>query len=108
MRAIDYLYTRNEVDKNKIGVTGASGGGSQTIYATILDDRIKVAVPVVYSGIMQLGAGYGCICETIPNLFPDITPSILRSCLPEESSIHKRMGRHGNRFNPADLRVLWD
>jgi len=79
MRAIDYLYTRDEVDKERIGVTGGSGGGSQTIYATILDDRIKVAVPVVYGGIMQLGAGYGCICETIPNLFPNITPSILRA-----------------------------
>jgi len=79
MRAIDYLYTRDEVDKEKIGATGGSGGGSQTIYATILDNRIKVAVPVVYGGIMQLGDGYGCICETIPNLFPDITPSILRA-----------------------------
>jgi len=79
MRAIDYLYTRDEVDKDKIGATGGSGGGSQTIYATILDNRIKVAVPVVYAGIMQIGAGYGCICETIPNLFPNVTPSILRA-----------------------------
>jgi len=79
MRAIDYLYTREEVDKERIGATGGSGGGSQTIYATILDDRIKVAAPVVYAGIMQIGWGYGCICETIPNLFPDVTPSILRA-----------------------------
>jgi len=79
MRAIDYLYTRDEVDKERIGATGGSGGASQTIYATILDDRIKVAVPVVYGGIMQIGAGYGCICETIPNLFPNIVPSILRA-----------------------------
>ena len=79
MRAIDYLYTRDEVDKERIGATGGSGGGSQTIYATILDDRIKVAVPVVYGGIMQLGWGYGCICETIPNLYPKVTPFILRA-----------------------------
>lgn len=79
MRAIDYLYTRDEVDKERIGATGGSGGGSQTTYATILDDRIKVAVPVVYGGIMQLGWGYGCICETIPNLYPKVTPSILRA-----------------------------
>jgi cephalosporin-C deacetylase-like acetyl esterase len=32
-RAVDYLVSREEVDKDKLGITGASGGGNQTMYA---------------------------------------------------------------------------
>jgi hypothetical protein len=42
-RAIDYLETRSDIDKDKIGVYGSSGGGTQTTYLIGLDDRIKVA-----------------------------------------------------------------
>lgn len=45
IRAIDYLMTRSEVDKEKIGVTGLSGGGTQTVYITAFDDRVKAAAP---------------------------------------------------------------
>lgn len=45
MRAIDYLVTRNEVDGTKIGVTGSSGGGTQTCMMMICDKRIKAAAP---------------------------------------------------------------
>ena len=37
MRAVDYLQTRPEVDPERLGVTGTSGGGNQTIYAGALD-----------------------------------------------------------------------
>lgn len=47
MRALDYLETRLEVDPSKIGCTGESGGGQQTMYLMALDDRIQAAVPVV-------------------------------------------------------------
>jgi len=47
-RALDYLETRQEVDKNKIGCIGSSGGGTQTTYMLGLDDRIKVAVVCSY------------------------------------------------------------
>ncbi len=45
IRALDYLETRKEVDKDRIGVTGRSGGGAYSWWIAALDDRIKVAVP---------------------------------------------------------------
>ena len=45
MRAIDYLQSRPEVDGDRIGCTGNSGGGTQTAYLMALDERIKAAAP---------------------------------------------------------------
>jgi len=45
IRAIDYLVSRKEVDPQRIGVTGFSGGGTVTSYLGAYDDRVKVAVP---------------------------------------------------------------
>jgi cephalosporin-C deacetylase-like acetyl esterase len=45
MRAIDYLLTRKEIDGERIGVTGFSGGGTVTSYMGALDDRVKVTIP---------------------------------------------------------------
>lgn len=46
MRVIDYLCSRPDVDPARIGCTGQSGGGTQTQYLTVLDDRIRVASPI--------------------------------------------------------------
>jgi len=48
MRGIDYLQSRPEIDPNRIGCTGNSGGGTQTSYLMALDDRIDVAAPSCY------------------------------------------------------------
>ena len=45
MRAVDYLLTRPEVDGKKVAITGASGGGNQTMYAGAWDDRFGAVVP---------------------------------------------------------------
>jgi cephalosporin-C deacetylase-like acetyl esterase len=42
-RAIDYLETRSDIDKNRIGCMGSSGGGTQTTFLMAFDRRIKVA-----------------------------------------------------------------
>ncbi|MDX2149826.1 MAG: dienelactone hydrolase family protein, partial [Bryobacteraceae bacterium] len=47
IRAIDYLETRPEVDKTKIGMTGRSGGAAMTWFTAAVEPRIKVAVPVM-------------------------------------------------------------
>jgi dienelactone hydrolase len=52
IRAIDYLLTRPEVDGERIGVTGISGGGASTVWIAAADERVKVAVPV--SGMSDL------------------------------------------------------
>ncbi len=46
IRALDYLQSRPEVDGEKIGMTGRSGGGATTWATAALDERIKVVVPV--------------------------------------------------------------
>jgi cephalosporin-C deacetylase-like acetyl esterase len=52
IRAIDYLVSRPEVDAERIGVTGRSGGGAYSWFIAALDDRVKVAAPT--AGITTL------------------------------------------------------
>ncbi len=52
LRGVDYLLTRPEVDPERIGVTGRSGGGAGSWWAVALDERVKAAVPV--AGITDL------------------------------------------------------
>ncbi len=48
MRGVDYLCTRPEVDPARIGVTGNSGGGTQTCMMMICDPRIAAAAPATF------------------------------------------------------------
>lgn len=48
IRAVDYLLTRGEVDPERIGITGRSGGGTQSAYIAALDDRIHASAPECY------------------------------------------------------------
>ncbi len=48
IRAVDYLLTRPEVDPNRIGITGRSGGGTQSSYIAAFDSRIKAVAPENY------------------------------------------------------------
>ncbi len=48
IRSIDYLLSRPEVDPGRIGITGRSGGGTQSTYIAAFDDRIYAAAPEAY------------------------------------------------------------
>ena len=49
MSAVDYMLTRPEVDPARIGMTGSSGGGLQSISMMICDDRIAAAAPSCFT-----------------------------------------------------------
>ncbi|GAB3738514.1 alpha/beta hydrolase family protein [Microlunatus parietis] len=48
VRAVDYLAAHPEVDPARIGVTGNSGGGTQTALLMMIDDRIAAAAPATF------------------------------------------------------------
>lgn len=65
LRAMDFLQSLPEVEGRRIGITGCSGGGTQTFMVMGIDDRVQAAAPVcMISGIMQ----GGCVCENAPLL----------------------------------------
>ncbi|MES2005607.1 MAG: acetylxylan esterase [Bacteroidota bacterium] len=61
IRALDFLLSIPNTDKTRVGITGASGGGTQTILAAALDNRITMMVPVVMVSSSFYG---GCPCES--------------------------------------------
>ena len=65
IRALDFVEALPDVDKDRIAVTGASGGGTQTFMLCAADDRPAVAFPAVMVSEEMQG---GCICENAPLL----------------------------------------
>ena len=58
---LDFMIGRKDVDTTRVGVNGGSGGGSQTVLLTVLDDRYTAACPVVSLASHFDG---GCPCES--------------------------------------------
>ena len=65
IRAVDFLLQLPETDPDRIGVTGASGGGTQSMILGAIDPRVDAAMPCVMVSTAMQG---GCTCENAPLL----------------------------------------
>jgi cephalosporin-C deacetylase-like acetyl esterase len=84
VRALDYLLSRHEVDPEKIGLTGQSGGGTMTMYLCALEERIKVAVEVDGNSENLAGPSYsppGAVADAEQNLIFSLPEGIDRGDL---------------------------
>lgn len=70
IRSLDFLESLPYVRKDAIGMTGESGGGTQTFLTAAVDPRIAVAAPVNMISLHMQG---GCLCENPPGLRLDTT-----------------------------------
>lgn len=78
MRAVDFIASLPDIDANRLGVTGESGGGTQTFLLYAVDDRLKVSAPVnMISSTMQ----GGCLCENTPLLRIDTNNMEIGACM---------------------------
>ena len=70
LRLVDYLETRPELDTNRLGAMGISGGGMHTFFSTCLDQRIKACVVSGYYSTFQdsILAMSHCACNFVPGL----------------------------------------
>jgi dienelactone hydrolase len=69
-RLIDYAATRSEIDTNRIAITGNSGGGTVSLFAAALDERISICVPGSYLNTFKdsILAVYHCPCNYVPGI----------------------------------------
>ncbi|MEW4486776.1 hypothetical protein AB1L42_01775 [Thalassoglobus sp. JC818] len=60
IRALDFLASLDDADTSRLAITGASGGGTQTMVLSAIDPRVSVAFPAVMVSTAMQG---GCVCE---------------------------------------------
>jgi dienelactone hydrolase len=70
MRTVDYIQTRTELDANRVGLMGISGGGTVTLFGAALDPRIKAALVSGYLNtfVDSIGSLSHCIDNYVPGI----------------------------------------
>ncbi len=76
IRSVDYLLTRKEVDPERIGMTGRSGGGTQTAYIAAMEPRILAAAPECFITKMEYQLKTGGPQDAEQNLFHMISEGV--------------------------------
>ena len=105
MRGIDLLRSLDFVIKDKIGATGASGGGNQTMWLAAMDERVNAAMPVVSVGSFQSYVyGMNCMCELLPDglTFTEIS-GILALIAPRPLRIGNALYDCNHDFSVAEM-----
>lgn len=109
MRGIDYLQSRSDVDPDRIGAAGCSGGGCVTTYVAALDPRVKVAAPACFINSLR-------VLFTGP--YPDSEmslPGFLAAGLDHADFLELRtpmpwlvLATEGDFFTPPGARMVYD
>lgn len=70
MRLVDFSLQRDDIDPDRVMVTGNSGGGTTSLFAAAMDPRITLAVPSCYFCTFadSIGSIQHCACNYIPNI----------------------------------------
>jgi dienelactone hydrolase len=70
MRTVDYIATRPELDSRRIGCAGISGGGTATLFATALDERLQAAMVSGYLNTFRdsIGSLAHCVDNYVPGI----------------------------------------
>ncbi|WP_051254026.1 alpha/beta hydrolase family protein [Arenibacter latericius] len=113
IRVVDYLYTRPEVDISRIGITGRSGGGTQTAMIAACDERIYAAAPEAFiTNYKRLLQSIG-VQDAEQNLYNGISkgidhPDFLHARMPKPSliitTINDFFSIHGARETFAEVK----
>src|SRR5262249_21217561 len=101
-RAGDYLLARKEVN-GKLGITGASGGGNQAMYAGALDDRFAAVLPVCSVGNYQAYLRAACcVCEVLPGALKFTEEGDVLGLVAPRALLVMNATRDAIQFSPAE------
>jgi dienelactone hydrolase len=108
-RAVDYLVSRPEVDPTKLAITGASGGGNQSLYAGALDERITAVVPVCGVGTYEAYTQTACcVCEVLPGGLSYATTGDLLAMIAPRPLLVINASQDALQFSPGEARKSLD
>ncbi len=102
-RAVDYLVSRREVDPARLAITGASGGGNQTLYAGATDDRLTAVIPVCGIGTYEAYLSTACcVCEVNAGGVTYATTGDLLACVAPRALLVISASRDAFQFSAPE------